>query len=412
MSKIFKDSLPMVPVPGTGSRQTTMGPDSLYLKTDQFVAPVKLDSGFPQSSRTVMADSLFSKLVPLDSLGNFGSPVQFSLGIAEKCTRHEKVSKFLSTAANGMEKLDLSDLSDLVDFQVTITDMQRNQATSSSLQSQGSRGKTKPSFFYPAGILDCQEQLVEFLDQRLPNPSISINSDGKISFEGSITEMKDLLSVLEEFYLPRWSKPTMLVPQFEWASAIETQISANHAALQLESLRFAPLKSPEKVKVKQPPRRKSKKRSSREPANLYEKNYSRACETFLSVMMDRNRSGKSVIRSLKKSGAELPHLLNQFSTTIAGTGLAIIFSILCKVACGRASLYSTSKVLTASIGIGMFWMSWAVNKLNKTVLHIKKSPAKLGFEEEKEMARRVDQSINDIFFSAATVTAMAMLKLA
>jgi len=166
--------------------------------------------------------------------------------------------------------------------------------------------------------------------------------------------------------------------------------------------------SPEKAKPKTSPNRK-KKKAARE-RDLYKNNSLHACESLLSIMLDKKRNGKSVLGSLKKSGPELPQLLTQFSASIAGTGLAVIFSVLYKLASGSVPL-CTSIVLTSGFGVALLWLSLAVNKLRSTIIYINKNSTKLGFEEE-EVMRRVDKSVKEIFFRAAASMAILMLRFA
>ena len=125
-------------------------------------------------------------------------------------------------------------------------------------------------------------------------------------------------------------------------------------------------------------------------------------------MMDKRR-GKTAVLLLKKSGPELPELLNQFSVGIAGAGLALLFSIICRVACGRVS-FCASKLFSTSVGLGLVWLSWAVSKLKDTVVYISKHASKLGLKDEEIMGI-VNESFRDIYFRAVTVMAVAVLRL-
>lgn len=144
--------------------------------------------------------------------------------------------------------------------------------------------------------------------------------------------------------------------------------------------------------------------------DLYKKNYFHACENLLSIIVDKKKHGKTAYLSLRKSGPELPELLTQFSAGIAGTGLAVLFSVVCKVASGRVP-FCTSKLANTGIGFGLVWLSWAVNKLRDSVVYISKNAGKLGLKED-EMMRRVDNSVNDIYFRAAALMVMAILRFA
>lgn len=163
--------------------------------------------------------------------------------------------------------------------------------------------------------------------------------------------------------------------------------------------------SPGKVKFKSSPKKNKKLGRERD---LY-KNSSHACETLLSLMVDKKHRHKTAILSLKKSGPELPELLTQFSAGIAGTGLAILLSAICNLACGRAT-FSASSLFNTGIGFGLVWLSWAVNKLRATIVSISRNAGKLALKEE-EMMQKLDNSIRDIYYTAAAVLAVIMLRL-
>ena len=127
-------------------------------------------------------------------------------------------------------------------------------------------------------------------------------------------------------------------------------------------------------------------------------------------MVDKKKHGKTAILSLKKSGPELPELLTQFSAGIAGTGLAVLFSVVCKLACARVP-FCTSKLINTGLGFGLVWLSWAVNNLRDTVVYVSKKSGKLGLKEE-EMMNKLDTSLKEIYFRAATLMAVAVLRFA
>ncbi|KAE8692095.1 mitochondrial ubiquitin ligase activator of nfkb 1-like [Hibiscus syriacus] len=124
-------------------------------------------------------------------------------------------------------------------------------------------------------------------------------------------------------------------------------------------------------------------------------------------MVDKQRNDETTILSLNKSRPELPRLLTQFSAGIAGTGLAVLFSVICKIAYTRAP-FCTSKLFSTSLGFGLVWLSWAVNRLRGTIVQISKNAGKLVLKE-KEMIKRVEKSVNDIYFRVGTLMAIAML---
>jgi hypothetical protein len=148
--------------------------------------------------------------------------------------------------------------------------------------------------------------------------------------------------------------------------------------------------SPGKIKVKPSPKKKNSRKAGRE-RDMYKKNYFHACESLLSLMVNKRRHRKGAILSLKKSGPELPELLTQ-------------------LACGRV-LFCASRLSSTGVGFGLVWLSWAVNKLRDTVVYINKNAGKQGLKEE-EMVKRVDKSVNEVYFRAAALMAVAVLKFA
>lgn len=135
-----------------------------------------------------------------------------------------------------------------------------------------------------------------------------------------------------------------------------------------------------------------------------------ACESLLSIIADKNRHGKTAVLALKKSSPELPQLLTQCSASIAGTGLALLFSVVCKVGPGRVP-FCASKLLNTGLGLGLVWLSWAVNRLRDTIVNISKNSGKLGLKE-KEIMKNLDTSVKEIFFRAAALMAVMVLRLA
>ncbi|GMH25295.1 hypothetical protein Nepgr_027138 [Nepenthes gracilis] len=175
----------------------------------------------------------------------------------------------------------------------------------------------------------------------------------------------------------------MLVPYFKWTDIKENQTNIPEFSLKLETAVAALLRSFEKVDIRRAPKKKCKKKASK-ARDLYEKNYSSCLQSLLSFMIEKQQNGKSIIRSLKKSGSELPQLLTQFSASIARTGLVVIFSVICKMTCGKAPL-STIKLVTTGVSFGLFWLSWTVNALRENVVYITKNSDKSGFKEEVKL---------------------------
>ena len=165
------------------------------------------------------------------------------------------------------------------------------------------------------------------------------------------------------------------------------------------------MSSPDNTKLKMLPKKKKNQKVGRD---LYKRNYFHACESLLSVILDKG-SSKSVL-SLKKSASAISHLLTQISAGIAGTGLAVIFSVLCKQAWGR-SPFCFSRLFHTAFGFGLFWLSCAINGLRDTIIYISRNSIRLNLEEE-ETTSMVKRSMNKILFRAAILVAVALFRFA
>lgn len=263
---------------------------------------------------------------------------------------------------------------------------------------------------YPNPEFDSQKPFIDFIGELIQRSEITIHEDGQVSLTGSKTEMKDVLSILAEFYLSKnvtnWRKHSSLVPQF---NRLEYETSYYGSALELENVVVAPTKRPEKTKHK--PSQKKKGTRNKTSINHRSNNYFQACESLLSIIVNKNRTVKTAIPVLKKSSPELPSLLTQFSASIAGTGIALLFSVMCKIASGRVP-FCSSKLLNTSLGFGLVWLSWAVNRLRDTIVMINKNSNKKKGLKDEEIMKNLDTSVKEIYFRAATLLAVMVLRLA
>ncbi|CAN4093177.1 unnamed protein product [Withania somnifera] len=312
--------------------------------------------------------------VLIDVRDNHLNSVLFSFGITGQCTRQEKILKYLRSGSNDVESggQDMSSiLFDLMGPLAQVIDIQQ-QKFASYLEQQSHDAMSQPSFVYPDAVLHLWEPSLNLIGL---NSGKMIHSDGRMLVSGASAsvEMKDILSIMSEFYYSKdtmkSTKHAMLVPYFD---------------------------SPQKTKYQSSLQRKSNKKAVEE-REIYRNNYLHACESLLSIIVDKKRHGKTAILSLKKLGLQVPHLLTKLSASIAGTGIAVLFSVACKLACGRIALD--------------LWLSWAVNNLRDTVVVINRSPGKLDMIEE-DMMTNLDKNVKQIYFRAATLLAVVVLRLA
>ncbi|KAG9154125.1 hypothetical protein Leryth_000612 [Lithospermum erythrorhizon] len=332
-----------------------------------------------------------------------------SVLLGKQIINHENIVKFLSTDSSAItrDEMDIYALSDLMGLEALTGDMPREpfflgqQYYSSDVESQ-------PSLSYPSNELYFQRALFDMGNNTF-NEAVftSEETDGHKSSIGARTVVLDPFPVTTEFNSTQWDKHSLVVPYFERKKSRVARAGDHRSSLTLETL--APMKSPGKTKGKQPPKKKRTGRSEREK-DMYSNNFVLACESLLSIIINKKQHDNTTIQSLKKSGAEMPQVLTHISASIAGTGIAVLFSVICKVVCSSTPLCS-SKILSTGLGLGLVWFSWAVNGLRDTIIYISKRSSNL-VKKEEDMMKVLDNSVNEIYFRAATLLAVLVLRLA
>ncbi|KAF9606591.1 hypothetical protein IFM89_026853 [Coptis chinensis] len=433
-----------------------------------------LRSGTRSPMGWLFSDQSDRKPVLIDVQDTRPDSMHFSFGISEHYTRREKIMQYLVSGSSVSDKdgLDFSLLSSLTGLQTSAIEMRLRSlgvhGDGRYLYEVGD-DESQPSVVYPSDYY-MQKPLLDPMADSALFSKIRVHPDGRALFTGTEIEMKDFISVFAEFYPSKksveWRKQSLLVPHFTRYGYLnpfmkvktyrETRDRAtyeyswiffddgNHDIFPFEKLLFVytlfsaydfvvgtgkpkagpivivrlssfPLVSdlnwhfsPETVKLKPSPKKRSSRKAGREK-DLCRRSSFHAFECLLSLILDK-RCGKEALLSVKQSGSELPPLLTQFSAGIAGTGLAVIFSVVLNVS-SRKAPFCAPTMLNTGFGFGLVWLSWGVNKLRDTIAHISKSSSKPGFNE-KDMMRNVDRSVNDIFLRAATIMAIAVLRFA
>ncbi|KAJ8547492.1 hypothetical protein K7X08_011078 [Anisodus acutangulus] len=409
IGRVSKDSLPFFPIPGVD--QDMMKSSCASLRLNQ-----RLDLWKPMS--WLLAGNPFVRIlstvggpVLLDVQDDHLNSALFSFGIAEQCTKQEKILKYLRSGSNDVESggIDMSILFDLMGPLAHAIDMHQQQIAS-SLKQESHDVKSQPSLVYPSASLHLWEPSSNLIGL---NSGKMIHSDVRLLVSGASArvEMKDILSIISEFYFSKDSmkctKHAMVVPYFD-RKTCKTKSKVESSAQKLD-VNAASLRSPQKIKYQTAPQKRSNKKAVKE-SDIYRNNYLHACESLLSIIVDKKRHGKTAILSLKKSGPQLPQFLTTFSASIAGTGIAVLFSVVCKLACGRI-VFSAPRLLNTGLGLGLIWLSWAVKNLRDTVVVINRSPGKLDMIEE-DMMNNLDKNVKEIYFRAATLLAVVVLRLA
>uniref|UniRef100_A0A7N0TAE7 Uncharacterized protein n=1 Tax=Kalanchoe fedtschenkoi TaxID=63787 RepID=A0A7N0TAE7_KALFE len=371
----FDDCLPLLR--NHCAREETTLSTSLNLKPLQLEASWSPVAGLSDSSKFISVDSAIARPVVIDLHESRSNPILLGYRVAEKCTRREEVMQFLTSRSNEVEEnmLNPSLLSDLMGLQPPTSNMQQSPtAPFDYLSSQNDTdADTWSSLVYPTGFLHTEKPLLDFMGDLARDSKLIFGLDGQVLFNGTGSEMKDLLLFVAEFYLSK--NPTSLrkqsvVPYFHRR--------ARKAARGSATVKAPTVTSPEKVNLK-PSTNKSSNKAVK-GKNSYEKDYFRACEILLSLMMNKKRQDKTLLLLLKKSGPELGELLTQCSASIAGTGVAIVLSVVCKLACARVPMCG-SKIISSGLGLGLVWLSWAVNRLRDDIVQVSKNPSKVSSGE-------------------------------
>ncbi|KAF5782602.1 hypothetical protein HanRHA438_Chr11g0510601 [Helianthus annuus] len=386
LNRVPKDS--QHPLPIHGLRDDLIRSSPLNMGPQQSVGPWKPISELFDNKQFVRIDQTITKPALIDIQDCCPNSTVFNVKFP--------MSGLIELEKDGLDLLSFSDITGLqtmkTDYKPYVHDIvnMENQLTYQNLE------------------LDSRKPLIDFVGDLVRNSDITIHEDGQVSLAGTRTDVKDMLSILAEFYLSKsttnWRKS--LVPQFNRLDYDAT--SYYGSALDLENVIVAPPKSPEKVKLKST----TKKKGARQNTKVkHRSNHFQACESLLSIIVDKNRNVKSAIPMLKKSGPELPNLLTQFSASIAGTGIAVLFSVVCKVASGRVP-FCSSKLLNTGLGLGLVWLSWAVNRLRDTIVMISRSSNKKKGVKEGEMMKKLDRNVKEIYFRGAALMAVMVLRLA
>lgn len=409
ISRLSKESLPFLPSPGANQDMVKLSCASL--KVNQRLDLWKPISMLLAGNHFVRIQSTTRQSELVDVQDTHLNSVLFSFAIAEQCTRQEKIWKYLMSGSNDVESggIDTSILFDLVGPLAHAVDKHRQQFAS-YLKQQSHDAMSQPSLVYPSCSLHLWEPPLNAVSDLGLGKTLRSNSPLLVNGASARVEMKDILAIISEFYLSKDSmkctKHGMLVPYFDRCRMSKAKGESSAQKLDVNA---ASISSPQKMKCQTSTQKRSNKKAVKEQ-EIYRNNYLHACESLLSIMVDKKRHGKTAILSLKKSGPQLPYILTKFSASIAGTGIAVLFSVACKLACGRIA-FSAPKLLNTGLGLGLVWLSWAVNNLRDTVVVINRSPGKLDMVEE-DMMNDLDKNVKEIYFRAATLLAVVVLRLA
>ncbi|KAJ8898670.1 hypothetical protein K2173_004704 [Erythroxylum novogranatense] len=344
-------------------------------------------------------DLAIRRPVLLDLQESFCGSVQLSPGMTDWCTRHEKIVQFLLSRSSDLQRRrhDLSLLSDLAGSQELNYAMDLQYYV---------------PVVYPSGRFDVPKSVIDFVGDPVSCSKIKNYLHSPVLLTGSATPAGNIDPILAEYYLSKnltttkWHKQPMLVPQFSRLDTSEEQADNFGDSLKAKCVASATLKRNEKTKLKSSPKKKNNRREVRE-RDLNRRSYLYACECLLSFIVDKP-SGKAAVLSIKNSGPELPDFLTKISVGIAGTGLAVLLSVLCKVSSGSMKPFSASKFLSTGFGFGLVWLSLAVNRLTNIIVSINRNATKSRLKDG-EIMRNVEIILKVIYVRGLTTITVALL---
>nr|VDC91829.1 unnamed protein product [Brassica oleracea] len=377
-----------------GAKQEIIPASSFNLNPDH-LEPWKPVSSLNKSSQFVELDSAMMKPLLMDVHDKAPESLVLSFGIAEKYARQEKMMEFLLSRSEEFKErgFDMYMLSELMELEA--------MKSSSQLLPYGASAVL---YFNQ----DLEKPVLDLVRDMMDNPEFPLKSSGHLLFSSSSNaELNDILSIASEFSLLRestkWRQLSPLIPHFQ--SRFDSEVLTPVTVL-------APLKSPEKTRLKPSPEKQNTKRKAKE-RDLYKRNHLHAYESLLSLMIGNDHQNKqTTILTLQRSCGELSELLTQFSITAAGTGMAVLFSVVCSIASRRVP-FCANKFFDTGLGFSLVILSWAVNRLREVIVHVNRKANKpCSSLKGDEIMNSVERSIKEVYFRAATVLAVFALRFA
>ncbi|KAG2282439.1 hypothetical protein Bca52824_053659 [Brassica carinata] len=140
----------------------------------------------------------------------------------------------------------------------------------------------------------------------------------------------------------------------------------------------------------------SMKRKTKE-RDLYKRNHLHAYESLLSLMIGNDHQHKQT--TIQRSSREISEILTQFSITAAGAGIAVLFSVVYRLASRRVP-FCANKFVDTGLGFSLVLLSWAVNILREVIRKANKQRSSL---KGDEIIKNVERGIKEVYFRAATL---------
>ncbi|XP_057780424.1 uncharacterized protein LOC130998981 isoform X2 [Salvia miltiorrhiza] len=275
--------------PGLGA---VFNPEHGFSRVPKQKDELKLRGGLLDCNNLALKNSVRSTLIDVQDI--HPQSLLMGFGIAEQCTRHEKILELLASGSIEVDDdfLDLSMLYDLMGPRQLLTDSAQQPFTSCSEQCLCD---TK-SLVYPARELYLNEPVLNVVGSR--------SSCRENTFHHMADDMTHAVPAISDLYFSKntvaSSRRTLLVPYFER----RRRGRPNTDSSKLTTEKVAPPKSHVKVKAKTSQKRKTSPKMMKE-RDISCKSYLHACESLLSIIVNRKQQGGNATISLKKSSPQL-----------------------------------------------------------------------------------------------------------
>eukprot|EP00250_Pteridium_aquilinum_P007155 c16936_g1_i1 orf=175-1563(+) len=157
--------------------------------------------------------------------------------------------------------------------------------------------------------------------------------------------------------------------------------------------------------------RKARPRQKKYARDLFKGSSFQLYELIFSYpYMDSSKATSTWKAIPKEKYAELLNVLNQIAVGLAGSGLAIVLFVASRMLSLNATLDSI-KLLSLLRGVGLLWLSSALQKFSSVVRLMAESGGKAR-PERKEQLAKLREEVHSVTFKVCTIVMLSMVRLA
>ncbi|XP_020699409.1 uncharacterized protein LOC110111750 [Dendrobium catenatum] len=228
-----RSSKEITSLPGYGNRRDILKSASVLVGSPPVEEKLFPKNMFPTHKHPQRSIPMVEKPVLIDMQDAHPDSV-LSFGIAEQCTRHEKILKFLFSGTSEEDNIDTSLLSNLMGLRTVAID----NYDMFSLYGVGAHDLDH--ILHSARHFHIPKPLLEFISDSSNVTNVTVHPNGHMLLSGGVPEIKDLLSVAAEFNMLKSfttsNKQSMVVPYFTRSrggharTSIQESVSSNQTA--------------------------------------------------------------------------------------------------------------------------------------------------------------------------------------